>query len=146
MQQHGLKKKSIKTIERAGKIVKVGKKEKMKIRKGLLVKKLTAVETEKKEVKAKKRREKVVIVKDIKPMMDDLEDIAKEIKEKDAVEKIMKLQKPKKMSKHTLKQKKRKDQFMADLEFLKAASVHPDYVRDPISTVSLHLQNTIGTE
>merc|ERR1719369_1274005 len=57
------------------------------MRKGLLMDKLTDIETKNKEVKEKKMREKVVIVKDIKPLMDDLEDIEKEIKQKDALEK-----------------------------------------------------------
>ena len=50
----------------------------MKARKGLLIKKLGAEEARKKEVKAKKIREKVVIVKDIKPLLDDLNDIEEE--------------------------------------------------------------------
>ena len=65
----------------------------MKARKGFLMKKLNAEEAKKKEVKAKKIREKVVIVKDIKPMLDDLEDIEHEMKEKEAQDKILKLQK-----------------------------------------------------
>ena len=92
------KKHNLKTVERAGKIVKIGKKEKMKMRNGLLMKKLKDAEAEKKEVKDKKRREKVVIVKDIKPLMDDLEDIEQEIKQKDESDKILKLKKPKKTS------------------------------------------------
>ena len=143
--QHGLKKKNLKTVERLGKIVKIGKKEKMKMRRGMLVTKLTNVQTEEREVKAKKQREKVVIVKDIKPLLDDLEDIEKEIKQKDEHEKCLKLKKPKR-SKCTQKNKKRKDQFMADLDFLKAAVAHPEYVKNPIGTVTLHLKNTIGAE
>merc|ERR1712243_206637 len=115
-------------------------------RKGLLMDKLTDIETWDKEVKEKKMREKVVIVKDIKPLIDYLEDIEKEIKQKDALEKIGNLSKPKKMSKHTLKQKQKKAQFMADIDFLKAAVAHPEYVKNPIKTVTLHLQNTVGME
>merc|ERR1712129_397117 len=89
------KKQNLKTVERAGKIMKIGKKEKMKMRNDLLMKKLKDAEAEKKEVKDKKRREKVVIVKDIKPLMDDLEDIEQEIKQKDESDKILKLKKTK---------------------------------------------------
>ena len=143
MDGNSLKKKNFKTIEKAGKVTKVGKKERMKARKGLLMKKLSAEEAEKKEVKAKKIREKVVIVKDIKPLLDDLEDIEQEMKEKEVQDKILMRQKPKKL-KSTLKKSKAKKQFMADLEFLKAASSDPQYVKNPLETVSLHLKNTFG--
>jgi hypothetical protein len=126
--------------------VKLGKKEKMKMRRGLLVNKLDAAENEKKEEKAKKIREKVVIVKDIKPMLDDLEFIEKEIEEKDKSDKLMKLKKPQKKLKPTMKQKAKKKQFMADLEFLKAATAVPEYIKDPMATVHMHLKNTIGVE
>ena len=142
---NGSQKKNFKTIEKAGKVTKVGKKERMKARKGFLMKKLNAEEAKKKEVKAKKIREKVVIVKDIKPMLDDLEDIEHEMKEKEAQDKILKLQKPKK-PKSTQKKCKAKKQFLADLEFLKAASCDPQYVKNPLETVSLHLKNTFGVQ
>merc|ERR1719352_1661866 len=105
----------------------------MKARKGLLMKKLSEEEAKKKEVKAKKIREKVVIVKDIKPLLDDLEDIEQEIKDKEAQDKILKLQQPKKL-KSTQKKSKVKKQFLADLEFLKAASCDPQYVKNPLET------------
>ena len=140
-----LKKKNFKTIENAGKVTKVGRKERMKARKGLLMKKLSAEEAEKREVRAKKVREKAVIVKDIKPLLDDLEDIEKEMNEKEAQDKILKLQKPKK-PKSTQKKSKVKKQFLADLEFLKAASCDPQYVKNPLETVSLHLKNTFGVQ
>lgn len=139
------KKQNLKTVERAGKIMKIGKKEKMKMRNDLLMKKLKDAEAEKKEVKDKKRREKVVIVKDIKPLMDDLEDIEQEIKQKDESDKILKLKKPKK-TKSTMKKNKAKAQFLADLAFLKAATADPAYKADPLATVSLHLRNTVGLE
>merc|ERR1719357_316047 len=131
-----LKKKNFKTIEKAGRVTKVGKKDRMKARKGLLIKKLGAEEARKKEVKAKKIREKVVIVKDIKPLLDDLNDIEEEMNEKDAKDKKLK---------STQKKNKVKKQFMADLEFLKAASSDPQYVKNPLETVSLHLKNTFGS-
>ena len=139
-----MKKKNLKTVEKAGKIVKLGKKEKMKMRKGMLVKKLSEFASEKKEAKDKKKREKVVIVKDTKPLLDNLEEIEDEIKKED-IDKLLKQKTgKKKISKHTLKMKKQKEQFMKDMEFLKAASQHPDYVANPIKTVTTHLQNSMG--
>ena len=133
-----------KTVRSDGKIVKLSKKEKMKIRRGLLLNKLVQSETLKKEVKEKHDREKSVIVKDTKPLLDNLEEIAGEI-EKDKLKRIDKLKASKKKPlKHTLKTKKSKEQFMKDIEFLKAASQDNSYIADPIKTVSTHLKNTIN--
>merc|ERR1712183_1234823 len=139
-----MKKKNLKTVEKSGKIVKIGKKEKMKMRQGMLVKKLSDFANEEKEAKDKKKREKVVIVKDTKPLLENLEEIEEEIKKED-IDKLLKQKSGKKrISKHTMKQKKQKEQFMKDLEFLKAASQHPEYVANPIKTVTTHLKNSIG--
>jgi len=45
-----MRKKNLKTKEKAGKIVKLGKKEKMKMREGMLLKKLSEFEKEKKRI------------------------------------------------------------------------------------------------
>merc|ERR1712098_720901 len=129
MKPTSLTKKLLKTVKRDGKVVKLSKKEKMKLRTGLLKKKLTSIEKDKTELKEKKRREQVVIVKDTKPLLDNLEEIAEEIKI-ETKEKELKAKRDglKKASKHTMKMKKRKDQFMKDIEFLKAASMDPEYV------------------
>ena len=133
-----------KTVRRDGKIVKLSKKEKMKIRRGLLVNKLVQSEKLKKEVKEKQKRDKIVIVKDTKPLLDNLEEIAGEI-EKEELKKIDKLRASKKKPfKHTLKTKKSKEQFMKDIEFLKAATQDSSYIADPIKTVSTHLKNSLN--
>lgn len=138
-----INKKILKTGKRDGKVVKLKKKERMRIRTGLLVTKLTKLENEKKEVKEKKIREKVVIVKDTKPLLDDLKEIENEISEEKKNRDLKAKQNPKKPSKHTLKMKKQKSQFMKDIEFLKAASKHPDYVANPISIITTHVQNSV---
>ena len=51
----------------------------MQIRRSLLTNKLAGEAAAKHEKKAKKVREKTVIVKDIKPLLDDLLDIEEEI-------------------------------------------------------------------
>ena len=137
-------KKRFKTVQREGKIVKLKKKEKMKLRTDNLVNKLKGIEKEKKEKLEKKQREKIVIVKDTKPLLDNLLEIENQI-EKEIEQKEKKLKSGiKKPSKHTLKQKKQKDQFMKDIEFLKAASKHPEYVKNPIEIISTHIQNTVN--
>merc|ERR1711925_60917 len=104
---------------------------KMSIRTEMLTKKLKQFETDKQESKAKKIREKVVIVKDVKPLVDELEEIEEEIRNEDLDKKMKEKNKKKKPTKHTLKVKKQKLQFMSDMEFLKAASQHPEYVKNP---------------
>jgi hypothetical protein len=51
--------------------------------------------------------------------------------------------KKKPVSKSTLKEKKRREQFLKDLQFLKEATAHPEYRKDPIRTISTHLQNSL---
>jgi hypothetical protein len=58
----------------------VSKKDRQRIRSELLHKRLAAAETVKQAAKAKKRREKAVIVKDLQPLIEDLNDIEEDIK------------------------------------------------------------------
>merc|ERR1719193_2077042 len=103
-----MKKKNLKTVEKSGKLLRLAKKEKMKMRQGMLVKKLSEFATEKREAKDKKKREKVVIVKDTKPLLENLEEIEEEIKKED-IDKLLKQKSDKKrISKHTMKQKNKK--------------------------------------
>jgi len=109
---------------------KISKKEKMKIRKNTLATKLAGEATKKKEVKAKKVREKTVIVKDIKPLLDDLLEIEEDIK-KDDLHKVKKdqIDKKRRPYKPTLKEKRRQEQFLKDLAFMKEANAHPAYMK-----------------
>ena len=141
---NSVNKKVLKTGKKNGKIVKLKKKEKMKLRTGLLVTKLANIEKEKKELKDKKIREKAVIVKDTKPMLDDLERIAEEVTIETTKRELKAKQDSMKPKKSTQKMKKQKTQFMKDIEFLKAASKHPDYVANPIKIISTHIKNTTG--
>jgi hypothetical protein len=51
--------------------------------------------------------------------------------------------KKKPVSKSTLKEKKRREQFLKDLQFLREATAHPEYRKDPLKTISTHLQNSL---
>jgi hypothetical protein len=53
------------------------------------------------------------------------------------------LKKKKPVSKSTLKEKKRREQFLKDLQFLKEATAHPEYRKDPLKTISTHLQKSL---
>ena len=144
LKENRINKKVLKSVKKDGKVVKLKKKDRMKLRTGLLVKKLTNIENSKKEVKDKKRRENVAIVKDTKPLLDDLEEISKEINENNAKNLQKNKTKLNKVHKQTLKMKKQKEQFMKDIEFLKAASKHPEYVTNPIEVVTTHIKNTVS--
>jgi hypothetical protein len=65
------------------------------------------------------------------------DDLHKLLKDKST----MKKKKP--VSKSTLKEKKRREQFLKDLQFLKEATAHPEYRKDPLRTISTHLQNSL---
>ena len=67
-------------------------------------------------------------------MQDDLHKLLKD-------KSTMKKKKP--VSKSTLKEKKRREQFLKDLQFLKEATAHPEYRKDPLKTISTHLQNSL---
>ena len=103
-------KQSLRTLKKDGKILKVKKKDRMKMKKKLIREKLAADDNVKKEAKQKKVREKTVVVGDMKPLVDHLNLIDDLIKEDEVMEKKENDKKKKKVSKGTQKQKKRKDQ------------------------------------
>ena len=132
---------------RAGKVVKMRKKDKMKLRRGVLVNKLLKSEKIKEEEKEKQNREKVVIVRDTKPLLENLLEIADEIEtDKKKKNEREAATSKKKLLKHTMKKKKAKEQFLKDMKFLKAATEDPSYIADPFQTVSIHLKNSIGLQ
>lgn len=118
----------------------IGKKEKMAARAKRLRLRLTQQAAADKEAKAKVKREKTVIVKDVKPLLDNLLEIEETIV-KDNLHGVKK-DKKKKLSKSTLKEKKRQEQFLKDLEFLQKANSDPAYVKNPLKTLATHIQNT----
>merc|ERR1712105_181069 len=72
--------KPLRTTAKDGKIVKMKKKDKLKMKKQLLHEKLAAIEFVKKEAKNKKKREETVIVGDLKPLTDHINIIDEIIK------------------------------------------------------------------
>merc|ERR1711997_83089 len=129
---------------KSGKITKVKKKDKIKMRKQLIRDKLAAAEAVKTEAKQKRKREKTVVVGDVKPMLDHLNIIDELIKEEE--EKKKKDEKVKKISKGTLKQKKQKERFMSDFALFNQVRKHEEYVKDPFNTISTHIQNKMLAE
>merc|ERR1711874_798648 len=73
--------KPLRSLAKSGKITKVKKKDKIKMKKQLIRDKLAAAEAVRTEAKQKKMREKTVVVGDIKPLVDHLNIIDELIKE-----------------------------------------------------------------
>jgi len=131
---------------------KVKKKDKMKIKKDLLRKKLHVCELLKKEEKSAKARKKTVVVGDMKPLADTLNVIDKDIQEEEEAkkEKVLKEGKVSKKkgggNKGTQKQRKVKETFMQNLSVFNQVNAHPDYRSNPFKTISTHIENKMILE
>lgn len=127
----------------------VKKKDKMKIKADLLRKKLHVCEVLKKEEKAAKNRKKTAVVGDMKPMADTLDVIVDDIKqdeeEKEEKKRGDKL-KAKVKAKGTLKQKKAQQNFLKNMSIFNQVNKHPDYVKNPLQTISTHIENKMILE
>ena len=127
---------------------KIKKKDRMKVKKDLLRKKLHVIELLKDEEKATKKRQKTAVVGDMKPMVDTLQVIDDLIKEDDEIKqkKLAEQSNIKKASKGTLKQKKAKAQFMKNMTLFNQINNHPEYVKNPFKTISTHIENKMLLE
>ena len=120
---------------------KVTKKDKMRIKKDQLKRKLEAMQVIKKEEKASKQRKQKAIIGDIKPITDTLDTLLAEdeAKKKAAGKTKAKVLKP-------VKQKKVKEQMMKDLAIFQQVLKHPQYNQDPFNTISTHVENKMLLE
>jgi len=128
----------------------VKKKDKMKIKADLLRKKLHVCEVLKKEEKAAKNRKKTVVVGDMKPMADTLnvidDDIKQEKKEAEEEKKLSDKSKTKLKAKGTMKQKKAQQNFLKNISIFNQVNKHPDYIKNPLQTISTHIENKMILE
>ena len=44
------------------------------------------------------------------------------------------------------KLKKRKKDFMANVKFFSAVMKHPEFTKDPLATISTHVENKVASE
>lgn len=126
----------------------VKKKDRMKIKKDLLRKKLHVCELLKKEEKDAKARKKTAVVGDMKPMEETLKSIDHDIVEEEEEKKKKELDaksKPKK-AKGTLKQKKAQQNFLKNVSIFNQVNKHPEYVKNPLQTISTHIENKMILE
>merc|ERR1712008_418605 len=106
---------------------KVTKKDKMKIRKDHLQNRLKAIQMIKNEEKASVRRQRKAIVGDLKPFTDTLDKI---LDEDNSMKKT-------KAKKQPLKAKPVKQ---------KQVLAHPEYNKNPLNTISTHIENKMLME
>lgn len=124
---------------------KIKKKEKMKIRKELLEKKIHVIKLLKQEEKALKKRKRTVVTGDMKPMSDTLNQVLQdEIKPLQSETAIS--QKTIKKNKGFPKQKKVKASFMEGMSVFKQVNSHEQYLKNPFGTISTHIENKMLIE
>ena len=135
-------KKSLVNKVQASKVnCKVTKKDKMKMRKDNLKQRLEAMEIIKSEEIAAKKRKNKAITGDLKPISATLDDILAQDEKKQCKNVKEKL----KESRPT-KQNKVKQQMLNDIAIFQQVIKHPQYSKDPFSTISTHIENKMLLE
>lgn len=124
----------------------VKKKDKMKIKKDLLRKKLHVCELLKKEETDAKVRKNTAVVGDMKPITDSLKVIDEDIEAEKKVKKLAEKSAVAKKAKGTQKQKKAKQDFLKNISIFNQVNKHPDYVKNPLLTISTHIENKMILE
>lgn len=128
-----------------GGINKIKKKDKMKMRKELLQKKIHVMKLIKEEEKAVKKRKRTVVTGDMKPISDTLDQVINE--EIKSMENSVSIErKPTKKNKGPMKQKKVKASFMEGMSVFNQVNSHKQYIQDPFSTISTHIENKMLIE
>jgi len=124
---------------------KIKKKDKMKMRKELLEKKIHVIKLLKEEEKAVKKRKQTVVTGDMKPMADTLNQVLRdEIKPEHNSSTIT--QRSLKKNKGFPKQKKVKASFMEGMSVFKQVNSHEQYIKNPFETISTHIENKMLIE
>ncbi|XP_045178412.2 uncharacterized protein LOC123538398 [Mercenaria mercenaria] len=116
--------------------LKLKKKERQKLRHDLWLKKLSAIDSAKKDAKEKKKKEQTAVVGDIGALGDALPTL--ELLLKTSTKPVQsELNKPKGIQ----KEKKRKKQMMDDISVFQQVIKHPAFKENPTTTIAEHLHN-----
>ncbi|XP_059099479.1 ribosome biogenesis protein SLX9 homolog [Tigriopus californicus] len=145
IQKTGLKNKEssilmLKKPENPMKATRMKKKDKLKLKRKGLENKLEQAHNAKAELKAKKKRDKVPIIGDTKPMSDTLK-MLDAILEEDDRQKAKQSAKKKPVQKRKVKTKDRNSQFTKDLHLFAQVKKHKEFLKDPFNTIGTHLEN-----
>ena len=114
----------------------------MKIRKDHLQNRLKAIQMIKNEEKASVRRQRKAIVGDLKPFTDTLDKILDE--DNSSMKKTKAKKQPLKAK--PVKQKHVKDQMLKDMSIFQQVLAHPEYNKNPLNTISTHIENKMLME
>ncbi|XP_060597300.1 uncharacterized protein LOC132751177 [Ruditapes philippinarum] len=117
--------------------LKLKKKDRQKLRHELWLKKLSAIDSAKKDAKNKKKREQTAVVGDIGALGDALPTLELLLKTSTKPSQSNEPKKPKGIQ----KEKKRKKQMMEDISVFHQVIKHPSFKENPTSTISEHLHN-----
>ncbi|KAK7113534.1 hypothetical protein V1264_012805 [Littorina saxatilis] len=117
------------------------KKDKLRLRHELWMEKVDALQTAKKNRKAKKKREQTAVVGDLSGMADALPTLELLMKQSSdaALEREKKERKPKGLA----KEKQRKEQMISDIAVFQQVLNIPEFKANPAATMLEHLRNKI---
>lgn len=152
-----LEKRNKPILSSANKVTK--KKDRMKLKKESLKKKLIQGARNKKEEAAKKNREKAPVVGDMKPLTESLKNIHEFLSLQSQVDSPSRRDLKKsgvqsnkskeggiKIKQKPMKQKARKAQFQRDLQIFSQVKKHPEFLKDPMAIISTHIENKMLLE
>lgn len=122
----------------------IPKKEKLKLRKALLLKKIDSVEQMKKEYKIRNKRKKVAILGDTNPLYDALPDLNLLIKNTKNLKNHHEI-KPAK-PKGIQKANKRKKMLIKEVNLFKKVLADKSFKENPLAAVKKHIENVIQNE
>lgn len=115
------------------------KKDKIKLKRKALEQKLMEAQAVRTELKAKKKRDKVPIIGDTKPMSDTLKMLDALLEEDDR--KKAKQSTKKKPAQKKIKAKEKNAQFTKDLHLFTQVKKHKEFLKDPFNTIGTHIEN-----
>ena len=124
------------------------KKDRIKAKREFLETKLKKAELAKVELKAQKKREKVAIIGDTKPLSDTLAMLDKVLQE-DEEQKLNRDEKKtgkSRESKGTKKLRQRKKQFNQDVALFAQIKKHDVFKEDPFGIIGTHIENKVLSE
>ncbi|KAG5888403.1 hypothetical protein JTB14_032093 [Gonioctena quinquepunctata] len=128
--------KALKSNESTKKIIK--KKDKLNLKKRLLMKKIDMVNQMKKELKVRDKRKKTLLIGDTNPLHDALPSLESLLKNKSNIN--IKLAERKKKTKAIEKAKQRKRKIVDDISIFKKALKDKTFKSNPFDAISNHIQ------
>ncbi|KAI0212934.1 hypothetical protein LSAT2_002070 [Lamellibrachia satsuma] len=122
----------------------LSKKDKRKLKREFLTKKIDQIKLMRQQAKDHKKRQKTAVVGDMRPLVDTLPTLELLLKDVSKVHQANETQ-PKK-TKSIQKTKAKQKQMNTEMSLFKQVLDHPSYKANPLSTITEHLQNKLKQE